>query len=330
MAASLIFSALFFLCCFNRKGQRRLYTAGTLAGWACGSLVLGLFLQWNYNGFIRFVFGDLPRYKLMTDELAYPIHDPRFVFVLLALAFYVFRMVVSFSRISFGKKKPLAERTRVFLLEYGVQALLLLLALFCFRNVLERPVLDHLAYNFIWIYLLILLDVFHSCRKFWEGRLFKKLSWGAGISGAALLALCLYRLTAFDQWEKNFPLKREDPSFLTEDRRQVVAFLKKELKEGEPFFALTNDASWYYLLDRPSPTPYPCLWVAAPMAFQRQVVESLERKKVRIILYKNSFWGSSIDDIPDTQRFPAVTRYIQDHYVPYKKIADQEIWRRKS
>jgi hypothetical protein len=326
-AASLLFSVWFFFSCFNRPGSRGVFLGGVLSGWACGALLLGLALQWNYGGFMDFVFGVLPRYKMMTDGLPYPIREPRFAFVMILLAFYFFRLTLDLLRSSPRKNGSLAERLRIFLLERGTQTLLLLLAVFCFRNVLERPVEDHLAYSSIWLYLLVLLDLFHSFGDRLNERSLKMIG---GLIGAVLIGLCLYRLAAFGQWERNFPLKRDDASFLSEDRKQVVAFMRKELREGEPFFALTNDPSWYYLLDRPSPTPYPCLWVAAPMDFQRKVVESLERKKIRLILYKNSGWESSIDDIPDTQRFPAVTRYIREHYVPYKKIADQEIWKRKS
>jgi hypothetical protein len=70
--------------------------------------------------------------------------------------------------------------------------------------------------------------------------------------------------------------------------------------------------------------------VASPKALQMKVVESLEQKKVRLILYKNSHWSSSIDDISNTQRFPVINSYIQTRYKPYKKVADQEIWIRKN
>jgi len=330
IAAAFILSAWFILCFFKKKGFLPVYVSGSVMGGLCGFVVLGMVSHWNYSGFFNFVFDVLPRYKLLTDALPYPIHDLQFILVLFLLSFYCFRMTQAFLRLIFFEKLKTTEALRVFLFQDGVRTVLLIFSLFCFRNVLERPVFDHLAYNFICIFLLVIWDVFLIFRNFFEGKFFRRLSYGMGILGLIFIGLSAYRLIEFDQWEKNFPLKMSDDSFLSEDRRQVVSFMRVELKVGEPFFAFTNDASWYYLLDRVCPTAYPCLWVASPKVFQQQVVDSLERKKIRIILYKNSFWASDIDDIPDTERFPIITQYIQDHYVPYKKIADQEIWIRKS
>ncbi len=330
MTAGCVFSAWFVLFFLKRRESLFAYIAGILFGWISGILALGYFLQWNYAGFVSFVFGVLPRYKLLTDALPYPIQDPRYFVAMVLLAFYVFREWERFLRLIYHGKLTLIEALKVFLGEDGVLVVLLTLSLFNFRNVLERPVLDHLAYNFIFVFLMVLVDIFRTFRPFFESRLFQKISLGILAFVVILAGFSFYRLMAFDQWGQNFPLKKNDVSFLTDNRRQVVDFLKTELKTGEPFFALTNDASWYYLLNRPSPTAYPCLWVAAPKAFQQQVVESLEQKKIRIVLYKNSFWGSSIDDIPDLQRFPVITQYVQSHYIPYKKIADQEIWIRKN
>jgi hypothetical protein len=328
-AAGFVFSAAFVFYFLKKRDSLRAYLGGTAAGLILGSLVLGHFLQWNYEGFVSFVFGFLPRYKLLTDSLHYPIHDFRFALVLFLLSFCFFRETDKLLRLIRFEQMTPGEALWVFFLEDGVQIALLTMGLFCFRNVLERPVLDHLAYNSIFIFLLIVFEFFNRFRVFFEGRLFRKMFLGILAFALALVVLSFYRLISFNQWDQNFPLKTPDDSFLSEDRRQVVAFLKGELKDGELFFAFTNDASWYYLLNRPSPTAYPCLWVAAPKVFQQQVVESLERNKIRIILYKNNYWGSSIDDIHDTERFPVITRYIQEYYVPYKKIADQEIWIRK-
>jgi hypothetical protein len=330
LVIGLVFSIWFIFGFRKKQDFFENFILGILAGCVAGFIVLGYFLKWNYSGFVQFVFIDLPRYKLLTDELTYPIHDPRFVFVLFVLAFYLFRFVEKILRMVLGSKLSWGNALTILLLEDGIQTALLMLSLFCFRNVLERPVLDHLAYNFLWIFLLILFDVFKAVSPIVKDELLSKWMMAARLLSFVLIALTTYRLVEFDQWGRNFPLENSDDSFISENQSQVTAFLKKELKTGEPFFAFSNDASWYYLLNRPCPTAYPSLWVASPKALQIRVVESLEKKRVRLVLYKNSHWSSSIDDIPDAQRFPAINSYIQERYKFYKKIADQEIWIRKN
>ncbi|HTA76897.1 MAG TPA: hypothetical protein VK791_07060 [bacterium] len=330
LAAGCIFSVWFILGFRKKRDFLRSYVLGASVGCATGFVVLGYFLKWNYSGFVQFVFIDLPRYKLLTDELTYPIHDPRFVLVLLILAFYLFRLFEKMLRMVLGSKLSLGNTLTTLLLEDGIQIALLMLSLFCFRNVLERPVLDHLAYNFLWVFLLILFDIFKLVSPVAKDEFLSKWMMAARFLSFIFVALTLYRLVEFDQWGRNFPLKTDDAAFISDNQSQVTAFLKKELKDGEPFFAFSNDASWYYLLNRPCPTAYPSLWVASPKVLQMRVVESLEQKKIRLILYKNSHWSSSIDDIPDTQRFPVINSYIRDRYKPYKKIADQEIWLRNN
>ncbi len=330
MAAGIILSVWFLLSFRKKRDFIKSYAAGSLVGCVTGLIGLGYFLKWNYSGFAQFVLVDLPRYKLLTDELSYPIHDVRFVFVLLILAFYLYRFSEKILRMTLGMKLSLGNTLTTVLLEDGVQAALLMLSLFCFRNVLERPVLDHLAYNFLWVFLLVVIDVLKFFDPVVKEELLSKWMMVARILAFVLVTLTFYRLAKYDQWERNFPLKTSDESFISENQNEVVSFLKKELKAGEPFFAFSNDASWYYLLNRPCPTAYPSLWVASPKVLQLQVVDSLEQKKVRLVLYKNSHWSSSIDDIPDAQRFPVVNQYLKEHYQPHKKVADQEIWIRKN
>jgi hypothetical protein len=323
---SFLFSGFFHFSGLIRPAVKRFYGAGFLAGGTAGFLVLGFLLRWNYPGFFKFAFGELPRYKLMTDALEYPLGDFRFLFTLGALAFIAFRMVQKLLGLKASGKKSWAWTLEAWGKGHWTEGALALLAFFCFRNTLERPDLDHLAANSLWVALFLWVDFHKSVRV-----PFSKTGVRALVALGCLLALlCVYRLSRFDLLERNFPLGQTDESFLTPDRQATVAFLKKNLGSAEPFFAFSNDASWYYLLNRPTPTRYPCLWVAAPRPFQQEVIGDLEAQKTRLVLYKNEDWSSQIDGIPDVKRFPVIDQYLRKNYVPYRKIGDQEIWIRKA
>jgi hypothetical protein len=302
----------------------------TLLGVLGSALTLGYAVHWNYSGFFHYVFGELPRYKMFTDKLPYPIHEPKFALALIALAFIPFRLLQRFLAFKLVQKGAFIPVLRAFLVQNAIGLALACVALACFRNVLERPDLDHLASNSLWTFLFLI----------WELSLSPKPPFQKGTTRPALAIVCilvllmsglgLYRVFRFDLMEKNFPFQRSDSTFLSQDRLETVAFLGSVLKKDEPFFAFTVDASWYYLLDRPCPTRYPCLWVAAPRTLQEDVIASLEAKRVRWVLYPSGEWVSNIDGIPDAERFPYVDRYLRDHFRFYKKAGGQGIWVRKT
>ncbi len=316
------FSVLFYFL-FSRKDARALYVWALAAGLLAGLLALGAAIQWNGGGFARYVFLDLPRYKMLTDKLAYPLGLGGGKFFLAAglAALALFRWTQAW--LSFPGP------ARDFFARYAVETALLFLGLFCFRNILERPDLDHLACDSLWLFLFFLFGLFRRGQSLKPGifsRVFPRV-----ILALALLTggLGLVRLERQDLLEKNFPSCRTDRDFLDPQRLAAVDRLNAELKPGEPFFTWGVDASWYYLLHRACPTPYPCLWVAAPADFQRQVVQCLEVGKVRLVLKPGGDWVSNIDGISDEARFPIVSAYIRANYVFWQKAGTQEIWIRK-
>ncbi len=93
---------------------------------------------------------------------------------------------------------------------------------------------------------------------------------------------------------------------------------------------MTNDASWYYLTDRPCPTRFQIVWLATPRFYQNEVIRDLETKKVKYILYKNDAIWMNIDGIPNEKKLPILVKHIEDNYVFFREIHKNQIWARKS
>lgn len=88
------------------------------------------------------------------------------------------------------------------------------------------------------------------------------------------------RIFKADLIKKNFPFGIEDSKWIPADYKRTIAFLKNNIGENEDFLSMTNEAIWYYFIDRPSPVRFPVIWFAAPDFYQNEVVEDLKGKNV--------------------------------------------------
>ena len=72
-------------------------------------------------------------------------------------------------------------------------------------------------------------------------------------------------------------------------------------------------AQLYPLLGRKLPTKYYCLGWAADPAMEQELIDELQRNRVRAFLHVKSIAGAmSQYDMPDSYRIPRVHRYIAD------------------
>ena len=83
---------------------------------------------------------------------------------------------------------------------------------------------------------------------------------------------------------------------------------------GKKQLLVYHSASLLYpLLDRRSPTKYYLLGWAADPAKEQELIEELERNRVRAFLHVNGIGGSMCKyDVPDSYRVPSVHSYITD------------------
>jgi hypothetical protein len=287
-------------------------------GAVAGIGLWGWLLRWDFGDFFTYVFWVLPRTKELSDKNGpYPIGDPAFLIAALAMAGVVFTEILRFCD---------ADGKAAYFRGAFPSAILGLWSLLYFRGALARPDWEHILYGLDVFWIWVFSRFFE-----WKDRRFRL---GRTAGGTLVLCVLLAGLGAvhFIRWDgtrQNFPWNVPDQSYLNGEQKTVVEFLSSRLKPGETFFTLTSEASWYYLLNRPCPTPFPYLWTAAPEAFQRREVESLEQAKVRYVIYRDGDWSESIDGIPNEARFPVLSAYLRDHYAPWETLGRCEIWRLK-
>ena len=89
---------------------------------------------------------------------------------------------------------------------------------------------------------------------------------------------------------------------------------------------MTSEASWYYFLNKPSPTKFPVIWFAATDFFQKDIIHDLSIRKVEIILLKNKSNFNSIDGIDSEKRFDIVYKFIKMNYHKDIEINSNELW----
>ncbi len=280
-----------------------------LSGAAVGVALVGWLLQWRAGEFARFTFLTMPRYKEWMDGIAFPIHQAPMWGIGALAALNLFQLT----------RLLLAEGAREFLRKHLLEVCLLCLSVCYLRAGLGRADFVHVSVNSWPVYLL-------ACRLFLEPWLKGKLV----VAGAVgLAAICLVQIPRAGLVAENFPVDRPDSFYLPAGYLRTAAVLRQNLGPGESFFTMTSEALWYYLVDRPCPTRFSVVWFAAPSFYQREIVADLERNNTKLVLYRNAAPSNRVDGIGNEQRLPLVASYLKEHYEPWQKIEDHEIWIRR-
>lgn len=217
----------------------------------------------------------------------------------------------------------------VFLKKYFSPIFIFLIAVFCFRSALGRSDDEHIQYSSLLpIFGFLFILIHYYLRNRINRRLFKR------ISATVVIISCLYslflvtRIINNNSLADNFPLATQDSHFIPAEYKETISYLKQNLGEHERFITLTSEASWYYFLNQPCPTRFPIVHFASSQFFQNEVIDTLRQKNIRFILYKNSYWANSIDNITNEQRLPLLYDYIHYAYSPHVTIDGNEIWQR--
>ncbi len=101
------------------------------------------------------------------------------------------------------------------------------------------------------------------------------------------------------------------------------------LKPGETFFDFANAGLLYYLFERETPIRYNSVMMYESEAAQREVIASLERRRVAAALIVFPSALSNVDDVPNRERAPLVWQYLQTHYTPALDENGVVFWRRR-
>ena len=235
-------------------------------------------------------------------------------------------MVWKFLRMANTPSVSFFKKLKEFVAEYLVEIAVLMISLLLFRNALGRADWTHINYSWFGI-LMFLLIVF---AKDVLPRIADKFPFFRNNTVVLFLIAIVsgYPAGLFPQrnaWHENFPLGVNDSTFIPEKDKTTIDFLKKGLKDSDDFLTLTDEAAWYYYLDKPCPIRFNIIIHAMHPKFQQEVVDSLQKRNVKYVLYHNNHWAN-FTKTEGKQSLPIVMDYIHAHFRPFITLNDNEIW----
>ncbi len=326
LAMTLFFTPLLYFFYIRKTIYAQTFLSGISLGISIGAFVLGTLLHWNFSGFYQFCFVMMPEYKDLMDGFVYTIFNPRFGVPAIICAFATYLMVWKFLRMPNTPSVSFFKKLKEFVAEYLVEIAVLMISLLLFRNALGRADWTHINYSWFGI-LMFLLIVF---AKDVLPRIADKFPFFRNNTVVLFLIAIVsgYPAGLFPQrnaWHENFPLGVNDSTFIPEKDKTTIDFLKKGLKDSDDFLTLTDEAAWYYYLDKPCPIRFNIIIHAMHPKFQQEVVDSLQKRNVKYVLYHNNHWAN-FTKTEGKQSLPIVMDYIHAHFRPFITLNDNEIW----
>lgn len=303
--------------------------AGATAGLTLAVLVLGCALRWAFGAFIDYALVKMPRYWDLMDGMVYRVAEWRHLVVcvgLAGIAFWVaYRVMCEHQRVR------ISVLLTTVLAKYDVEVLLAVLALVFIRSALGRSGIDQLFYSLLpaWLFAGVVLvrhyvwPLLTACRL---RRFATRAIWAVALVSACVMVKPFFASAA---WVRKFPFTARDENLPVYGPGQVwdaVTFLRSKLASGDSFYSLTSEASWFYLLDRMSPTRFPVAWHAAPCFYQDEVTRDLARKHVSYVILVER----GIDGLTLEEQLPRIAAYVKQDYAPLQRFGPYEIWERKA
>jgi hypothetical protein len=302
------------------------------AGVVAGIILLGLALKWEFSSFLSYLF-TMGRYKEYLDGIVFsrPNVQTSTLLLLASASVFISSAVVIRKTLAYVETHASSvPKTILFiktaLSRYPTELLLLCTGLIFLRSAVGRADFAHFAYSVQWLYLFIVYVALNHI----------KISKHY-ILAARYIAIWLVFFTfgwyavkvkQIDLGRDTFPLGVEDKHFLRKDHVETANFLKSNLAENERFMSLTSEGSWYYLVNKPSPSKYYIVWYAFTKNQRHDIARTVaENKKIKYIVTNNN-WTSSFDYLPNNQRFPEAYQELEKHFTPAIGIGQQTIWKR--
>jgi hypothetical protein len=320
--ATLFFSYVFLL---RKEDVKYLYTI--IGGYILGTIVLGFAIKWAFYDFAKFTFLVMPRYKELYDGIIYPFNNFPYLFPVFLISIIFCWLIRRFICFNKDNKTCFMDRAHLFYCEYFLEIVLFTLSVFYFRSALGRSDIFHVYYASGPIFILAIYIMMNH----YMVPLFNKIQKENSVKFVLSITLCIVFAAFylpkmdFDKLYK-FPLGISDSELIPKDYRKTITFLHNNLADDEDFFTMTSEAMWYYFIDKPCPTRFSIVWFAMPSFYQTEIVDSLKKRNVKFILYKNNHLGNIIDFIHTERRLPIVIDYIKNNYVFYKNIDGNKLW----
>jgi hypothetical protein len=320
-AVFLITIPILYIFFIRETSLKIIFLIFSFLGIAVAGATLYFFFRKDLYDFFKYAFIIMPQYKELTDGLVFPL-EKGFAFIFLfsvLLYWFVFRFIYELY-VQFNFKNSLIR----FFENYFIEFIMFIMALFFYRSALGRSDWEHIRYSNAIICLLTIYII----SRYYLLRIFtiRKAKSIILIVFFLLTSFLGIRIYAMDLIKDNFPIGVSDSSYMPDNFKNTVSFLKGDLKEDQSFITLTFEASWYYFVNKPCPIRFPVLWFAEPDFYQRDVIVDIKNKNVKYIILNNDF---TVDLIKNEERLPILVNFIHNKYQYYKTIDNNQIWIRK-
>ncbi|MHB8123064.1 MAG: hypothetical protein ACYDG4_13020 [Desulfuromonadaceae bacterium] len=306
------------------------YIFPIIMGYLGGIILLGFGIKWRYNDFSQFVFFIQPRYWDLMDGLPYDFSNHRYLLPILLTAAILYWLVYRCIGTILSRNDTLRKALKLFIDTYLLEIALLVIAIFFYRNALNRSDYIHVLLSCGPIYLLTIYIMINYYLSIMLSKMRKPLYCLIAIDVIILSIFMINYLPkiTFGNWYR-FPLGLADQVLIPNNYHKTISFLKNNLNYDESFYTMTSEGSWYYFLNKPCPARFQIVWFAVPEFYQKEIIEDLQKGNVKYILYKNNNVANKLDAISIEVKVPLIYAFLQENYEFCTKIDDHEIWVKK-
>lgn len=285
------------------------------------AIIFGLiFLGWSgFKNFLLITFVQINKMKPFLDERIYPEFNLSSLFPFWIPIIITIIMIICL--IYFIK---LNKKNYIFL------SILVLMSIIYFRNALGRSDLHHVLYisHFIFLSAFVLIDFFIKQKLVFIQKLafvFAFLLFFTGFFNKnKIIDIPNYHRSDIKIFFKLYTLN--DDFWLNQEQIDVSSFIKNNTTQEDYVFVFTNEAAYYYLFSRKSPTRFYTIWFAAANFFQKEAVNDLEKNKPKYIIYRSNYWSNNIDFISNKEKLKKIDAWILDKYQLFTTINSTEIY----
>ena len=329
-AAYILLFPIILMLLPKEKKYNIYFFLSAFVGISSSIIFIGILLKGNFSPFIEYLM-LLPQYKGFLDGCKYPINRFFFIGVCSIIAFNFYWITTIFLVKIYHNKSHFFSGVFEFVKENLIEITVLILSVFTFNNALSRSDLGHIIYSTMLTYCFFSYILFThvlplTIFRWIQQKYIKQLTV---LTIVVIISFFFYSIIFVNSIKTKFPFGVDDSKWIATSYARTADFLIKNLNKDEDFLTLTNEAIWYYLVNKPCPVRFPVIWFAAPEPYQKEVVEDLKTKNVKYIIFNNSHWANSIDGIPNKKKLPIIYEYVKKNYIFYKKIYDNELLIRK-
>ena len=227
--------------------------------------------------------------------------------------------------------------------EIGV-VLMMAASIVCLRTAIERGDVGHVAWGVTasWIMLCVFIAtsamaaLAPAASSNPRAEAPGKSGLGASIVMIAVSAVVGWSLLFLDPYaayqqliQYHHAFRTNDDKILSSQQASTLGSVRDDLRSSSCFYTLTSEAAWYYLFQKESCSRFYELTNARAISAQREIVATLNTRSPAVILFGSGGWSSAgVDGVSPFNASPLVIRYVLQHYVPDKLVAENWFWRR--